>query len=113
METKTLNDGMITVRIEGREPFDLDVYTAKLAIEEFEARHKVYETPGWTMTADAAIDLQESLRKIGVPFVSGSIALELWKQVNEVWEDVKKKWSFMPTSPTDTGAVPTDSAATS
>ena len=39
MHTDELDDGLLTVNIAGREPFELDIYTAKLEIEEFELKH--------------------------------------------------------------------------
>jgi len=107
-----LNDGLIPVTIAGREPFDLDIYTAKLAIEEFELkyekqRYQDAETKEWLwkMTAAMSLDLQKAFTDIGVPVMSGSLAMSLWLKVNETWEEVKKNMPFIQTSPTNTDAA--------
>jgi len=107
-EKEELDSGIMVLNIAGGESIEVDIYRAKLAIEDFEAKQKPYEK-GWTTSSESVANLLECLKKAGLENISGAIAMEIWDRINEHWEVLKKNWNFMRTSPTPMESAPSDS----
>ena len=115
MEEQTkqeFDSGIMALNIVGGDRLEVDIYRTKLALEEFESKHEPF-TEGWTVSSDALSDLIDALGKAGLKDISGSLAMEIWNQVNTHWLEAKKKWNFIRSSPDDTESAPQDSVAAS
>lgn len=102
----TIDDGTIPVKIQGGESdgktVQLDLMLAKIAFEEVEIKHKVYETKGpdgksnWKATTAFLADAAKAMQSVGVPNCTGTMAYQLWSIVSQRWIDLKKNTREVP-----------------
>lgn len=98
MEVK--DDGELSITISGG-PADgqtvkLDLWQAKLAFEQVEAKHGVGEK--FKATPDFLSDLCGVAGSLGVSPCTPTLAYKLWHAVGQAWMDVKKNTETLPNS---------------
>lgn len=81
-----------------RTPGEIDVMVLKLTCEELEQRHNLNIVDDkYVPTPQFLFDLSESLKTLGVPSCTPTMAMQLWIAAGAGMEDLKKNTGTLPT----------------